>query len=234
MPPVLIMTRPAPQAAAFAAAVAMRWTGPLRVIQSPLLQIVPVPLAQPLDPITGVILTSGHGVAAAVAAGLPRGLPAYCVGEQTAQAAAKAGFDAIAGPGDAARLVDKIIARRLTGRLAHLRGRHTRGDVASALGAAGITCADVIAYDQIAQPLSADALAALHGDDPVILPLFSPRTAAILAEQAPFSAILHLIVISNAVQSAAALSVTSLSVAASPDAAAMLDATITRLRAVAQ
>jgi uroporphyrinogen-III synthase len=234
MPPVLIMTRPAPQAAAFADAVMARWAGELRVIQSPLLVIQPVPIGQDLTTISGLILTSGHGVAAAVAAALPRGLPAYCVGEQTAQAAAKAGFDAITGPGDAARLVDKIIGRRPAGILAHVRGRHTRGDVSARLVAAGIACVDVIAYDQTAQPLSAEALAALHGADPVILPLFSPRTATILAEQGPFTAPVHLIVISNAVQSAAVVSVKSLSVAANPDAAAMLDATITRLRAVAQ
>ncbi|WP_322891083.1 MULTISPECIES: uroporphyrinogen-III synthase [unclassified Yoonia] len=235
MTPVLILTRPAPQAEAFAAEIAARWAGALRIILSPLLQIVPVPVTADLTQVKGVIFTSAHGVAASRMADLPRGLPAWCVGEKTAQLAAEAGFDAIAGPGDAARLADKIIGRRPQGPLVHLHGVHTRGGICERLTGAGIACSDVIAYDQIAQSLTDDAFDALQGDTPVILPLFSPRTATILEGQSPFSAPVHLIVISTAVQSAAAaIGVRSLSVAATPDADAMIAATLKRLSVVAE
>ncbi len=235
MTPVLILTRPAPQAEAFAAEIAARWAGALRIILSPLLQIVPVPITANLTGVGGVIFTSAHGVAASRSAGLPRGLPAWCVGDKTAQLAAEAGFDAIAGPGDAARLADKIISRRPHGQLAHLHGVHTRGGISEKLTSVGIGCIDVIAYDQIAQSLTDDAFDALQGDAPVILPLFSPRTATILESQSPFSAPVHLIVMSTAVQNAAAaIGVRSLTVAATPDAEAMIAATLKRLSTVAE
>ncbi|MFN3661434.1 uroporphyrinogen-III synthase [Yoonia sp.] len=235
MTPVLILTRPAPQAEAFAAEIAARWAGAVRIILSPLLRIIPEPVLADLAGVRGVIFTSGHGVAASGTTNLPRGLPAWCVGEKTAQLALEAGFDAIAGPGDATRLAEKIISRRPEGPLAHLRGYHTRGGIAEKLTAAAIPCVDVVAYDQVAQALSAEAFDALQGNAPVILPLFSPRTATILGEQGPFSAPVHLIVISTAVQgAAAAIGVKSLSVAAMPDADAMIGATLKRLGTVAE
>ncbi|EAQ07455.1 MULTISPECIES: uroporphyrinogen-III synthase [Yoonia] len=235
MTPALILTRPAPQAEAFAAEITARWVGPLRTILSPLLQIVPVPITVDLTQVKGVILTSAHGVAASRAATLPRGLPAWCVGEKTAQLASEAGFDVIAGPGDATRLADKIISRRPDGPLVHLHGVHTRGGVSERLAAAGIGCIDVIGYDQVAQPLSDAAFEALQGGAPVILPLFSPRTATILAGQAPFAAPVHVVVMSTAVQNAAAaINLRSLSVAATPDAGAMIAATLKRLRVMAE
>jgi uroporphyrinogen-III synthase len=235
MTPVLILTRPAPQAEAFAAEIAARWAGALQIIISPLLQIVPVPVTADLTGVSGVIFTSAHGVSASASAGLPRGLTAWCVGDKTAQMAAEAGFDAIAGPGDAIRLADKIISRRPQGPLVHLHGHHTRGAISEKLTGAGIGCMDVIAYDQVALALTDDAFDALHGKAPVILPLFSPRTATILDGQSPFTAPVHLIVMSTAVQAAAsAIGVKSLSVAATPDAEAMIAATLKRLSAVAE
>lgn len=230
MTPVLILTRPAAQAQAFADQIAARWAGSVRIILSPLMQIVPLQIDQDLAGAGGVIFTSAHGVAAAEHTNLCKGLPAWCVGEKTAQLAAAAGFDAIAGPGDAARLVEKISARRPAGPLVHLRGRHTRGAVADKLAQIGISCADVVAYDQHALPLTEPAFDALHGLLPVILPLFSPRTAAMLSEQGPFSAPVQLVVISTAVQGAAtAIRAKSVSVAATPDAEAMIVATLKRL-----
>jgi uroporphyrinogen-III synthase len=235
MTPVLILTRPAPQAEAFAAEVATRWAGAVRIILSPLLQIVPVSITADLTGVKGVIFTSAHGVAASLTADLPRGLTAWCVGEKTAQLAAEAGYDAVAGPSDGARLADKIISRRPPGPLVHLHGFHTRGSISEWLTNAGIGCIDVIAYDQIAQSLTDEAFDALHGNAPVILPLFSPRTATILDSQSPFSAPVHLIVMSTAVQgAAAAIGVRSLTVAATPDADAMIAATLKRLSSVAE
>jgi uroporphyrinogen-III synthase len=63
----------------------------------------------------------------------------------------------------------------------------------------------------------------------VIIPLFSPRSAAILADFGPFAAPLLLAAISPAVaEKAAILAPTQLQVADSPDAAGML-AAIARL-----
>ena len=200
----------------------------LDIILSPALQIVPLPVNIP--DVAGLIFTSANGVAQAARLNLPSGLPAWCVGDRTADAATKAGFDAKAGPGDAAALIETIIAARPAGPLAHIRGEHARGDVAEKLTAAGIACADLVAYAQRPLPLNAAAKTALSGEKPVVLPLFSPRTGTILSGQGPFTAPLHVVAISAAALPDMAMQ--GAYVAAHPDGEAMVAATIACLQAL--
>lgn len=65
----------------------------------------------------------------------------------------------------------------------HLHGEHTRGDVAARLRAAGLAVEARMVYRQVELPLSDTAHALLQGEAPVILPLFSPRSARLLAGQ---------------------------------------------------
>lgn len=227
MNPTLIVTRPAQQGATFAARVSDRYGNSVRVIQSPLLEIRPVPVTQDLSGVAGVIFTSANAVGAV---DMPAGLTAWCVGPKTAMAAQKAGFHARTGPGDGAALVAMIRKDGHCGPLAHIRGKHTHGDIAGTLTRAGIICHDVVAYDQTARPLTEDAKTALGGDFPVVLPLFSPRTATILNAQGHFTAPVHVVVISEAVKNAlGSMPVASLTVAAQPNGKAMLDATFSCL-----
>lgn len=228
MIPTLIVTRPEPQGRAFADQLRGMWEGDLRLIQSPLLQIVPCQIMMP--DVTGLIFTSVNGVAQADMLGLDKTLPAFCVGRKTADAAAATGFDPVIGPGTAHGLAQLIIALRPTGPLAHVRGRHARGDIAHTLTVAGVVCHDLIAYDQRVLGLSSDAKTALSGKNPVILPLFSPRTSAILEEIAPFAAPLHIVAISDA--ALPKLHGVTSAVATRPDGDAMLDATIACLLAL--
>lgn len=232
MTPILLLTRPAGRNASFAAAVQARWQQPLGVVTSPLIKIA---FADPAPPAADVLIfTSANGVAAARFWGLPPGVPAWCVGGHTAAAAQEAGYTVRVGPGDAAGLVSDILAARPSGRFAHIRGRHARGAIAQKLTQAGLACADVIAYDQIACDLGAEACTALAGDQPVIAPLFSPRTATILRQQGPFAAPVHAVVISDAAAEAlGAWTSDRLTVAATPDASGMADAVIAALAGVA-
>ncbi|MCK0097503.1 uroporphyrinogen-III synthase [Yoonia sp. F2084L] len=230
MTPTLILTRPAAQSESFAADIAARWEGPLHIIQSPLIEIVPVQAS--CDAPDAVIFTSANGVGAAKQLGLSDGLTAWCVGAKTADAALAAGFAPIIGPGNADGLLSDIIAAKPAGTLAHIRGKHARGDVRARLIQAGVNCKDVVVYDQQEQPLSDQANAALSAITPLIFPLFSPRMAAILSKQGPFAAPIHAVALSQAVAEALATElVDSLSVAPVPDAAAMLDATLAAMRA---
>lgn len=229
MTPTLILTRPAAQSESFAADITARWDGPLDIIQSPLIEIVPLQVG--CDQPDAVIFTSANGVAAARPLGLPVGLTAWCVGTKTADAAQLAGFVPIIGPGDADGLVADIIAAKPAGTLAHIRGKHARGHVCTRLLQSGINCKDVVAYDQQERPLSDHAKVAVSGTTPLIFPLFSPRTAAILSKQGPFAAPIHAIALSHAVAEALAMElVASVSVVPQPDAVAMLEATLTALR----
>ncbi len=229
MTPTLIVTRPIAQSESFAASVMAAWDGPLNLIVSPLIEIVPLPAKIP--DVDSVIFTSANGVNAARNLELPAGLSAWCVGDRTAQTAKQAGFDPIIGPGDAEGLVSRLIAAQPAGMIAHIRGMHARGNIGARLNAAGLNCLDVVAYDQQSCKLTAQAHVALCADKPVIFPLFSPRTSTILSEQGPFNAPVHIVALSDAVQSAVDPALGwDIAVASTPDADAMRLATLAALR----
>lgn len=230
MTPTLIVTRPAQQGEEFARAVRERYADQVRIILSPLIEISTLPVTDDFSDLEGVIFTSAHAVGAV---NLPAGITAWCVGPRTAECAKDAGFDVVVGTGDASGLVEFIVDRAPCGRLAHIRGQHARGNVAGTLQAHGLQCDDVVAYEQRALALTAEAKLALKGEFPVVLPLFSPRTATILSEQRQFVAPLHLVVMSDVVKKAAGtVGAQTITVAAQPNGQAMVEATLTRLDAL--
>ncbi len=220
---ILLLTRPAAASARTRAEMERLRPG-LRVVVSPVIEIVPVdPGALPVP--AGLILTSENGAAAAGRLGFPEGLRAWCVGAQTAGVARAAGLDAVSAEGDAEALLRLILAAEDGGPLLHLRGEHARGDIAPRLRAAGREARDAVVYRQEERALNPEALALLAGQEPVILPLYSPRSAALIAAGGPFSAPLCVIAISPATLKAA----TPLAAAAArsignPDGQAMIAA----------
>lgn len=228
--PVLLVTRPAPSGAVFAAQVAAD-APPHRAVLSPLLEIVPLAQADAPEA-DAVVLTSASAVPAARRMVRP-GAVAWCVGQGTAAAAREAGLEARACGGDAEALIAAILAARPSGRLLHPRGRHGAAEVAARLSDAGVPCAEVVVYDQVARPPSGAARAALAGAEPVVVPLFSPRTARIMVSHGPYDAPLHVVAISEAAAgAAAALMPRSLQLAARPDARAMVSGTRAALRMI--
>lgn len=222
--PVLIVTRPGAAAQDFARAAVRGFA--VRTLISPVMGIDPVEPGPLPTPVGAVVLSSAHGAERACQLGLPEGLPAYCVGPRTTRAARDGGFSAEETGPTAEALVQVLSERAVPGPLLHLRGRHTRGEVAARLTAAGRDCAERVVYDQVAVPLSGAAQAALRGSAPVVLPLFSPRTAVLLSEMAEPGASRHVVAISDEVaRQAAALGPASLHRADTPDGAAMLRAT---------
>ena len=230
--PTVLLTRPAAQSASFAQSLQAR-IGGLRVVVSPLMATVFHTVSLPKEPLEGVILTSQTGAEAA--GRLRTQLPdlAYCVGDRTAQVAREAGFRVQSAQGDAEALL-ALILREKPQNLIHLRGREARGDLAQRLSAAGVFTQERVVYAQDAQPLSDEAVAVLSGKAPVLVPLFSPRSAEILgaawqglATHAP----LVVVAISQAVAEAAAFCPTKPVLSAHPDAPSMLDAVLAQLHA---
>lgn len=178
----ILLTRPEAQSQRFAAQ--LRDAGVQTPITfAPLLKIAAVPYdAAALHGVRGIIFTSENGVAGYVAGGGPVGLPAFCVGPVTVAAARAAGFGPVleAG-GDAIALSQMLLARRPEGPLCHARGSHVAADLATSLTAAGLPVTEATVYAQHAQPLSPGARALLRGPGAVIVPVFSPRTARLLA-----------------------------------------------------
>lgn len=228
--PTILVTRPAPDGAATAKALA-KATG-LSVVESPLLEIATIGPLPDLDGIRQLIFTSRNGVRAYTALGGPD-LPAICIGDATAEAAQEAGLTARAIGGDAEALVAALIQDRPEAPILHLRGEAARGEIAERLTAAGIATREAVIYRQTLLDLTEDARALLSDRRPVILPLYSPRTAARLAEIAQPRAPLHLVAMSTAIARAAApLGAEKKIIADTPDATAMIRAVLATLRRV--
>lgn len=134
-----------------------------------------------LDGFGGVIVTSSHALTG-ISAG--SGLTAWCVGDTTAEAAARAGFDAVSAGGAADDLLRILSQAQPRGPLLYLRGRHVSSDLAERLASKGVNVVERVVYDQKACAPTDEALALLSGGETVILPIFSPRTARIVAEWA--------------------------------------------------
>ena len=228
----MLITRPEPQASRFAAELTAALGEMVAPVLSPLMN--QVTLAPPVPQATALVLTSES--AALALPGLADPLPAlaYCVGERTAAAARAAGLKAVSAGGDAATLAALIGARHGAGPILWLRGEDVTGDLAGALAAQGIALAQAVVYRQEPQPLSAAARALLSGHGPVIVPLFSPRSARLFAQAAEgASALLHLCALSPTVAEAAlTLPAVSRTVADRPTGGALLAAIEATARAV--
>jgi uroporphyrinogen-III synthase len=226
--PIILLTRPEAQSRDLAARLRAQIDVPILV--SPILEIAPVTFTLPITP-RFLILTSVHAAEAARAAGLS-GLPAFCVGDRTAEAAAEAGLLPRSAAGDAGALLALLKDARPDGPGLYLRGRHAASDLEKDLDQAGLDTHSVIAYDQLPRPLSPEARAALCGTAPVILPVFSPRSARLLAAEAQgATAPLDLIPISANAAAAWKGEPASITIAATPDGPSMEHAIVARARA---
>ena len=224
----VLLTRPVAQSRRFAEQIRDRLGPGVRVVIAPLMRIEPRGPLPELAPGDVPVFTSESGAEAFAALGGRCAGPAYAVGGRTAAVARRLGFAPVTeGPGDGAGLAGRIAADAPKGGgvLWHLHGTHVAGDVTAMLQAQGIRAREAAIYDQVAMPLGAEAAALLAGDRPVLVPVFSPRTARLLAgDLAGARAPLGLAAISPAV--AAELPVQSagkVAVAARAEAAAVLD-----------
>ncbi len=195
--PTILLTRPLADAEGFATR--LRELGvevPLEM--SPIVEIVPTGAAVDLTGFNGVLFSSRNAVAMTDG----RDVPAWCVGEATAEAAASKGWRAVTADGDAEALYARVLADAPEGPLLHIRGEIARGNLAARLTDAGIETRDIAVYRQEARPLSQAAKQLLLRENAVIVPLFSPRAAVHFASQGPFRAPLHIVAMSDAVQNA--------------------------------
>ncbi|MGY6634311.1 MAG: uroporphyrinogen-III synthase [Alkalilacustris sp.] len=233
-PPILILTRPRAQSERFAASLTGDLAGLPRLI-APLIEIAHRPLDRDPTSYATLVFTSENGVAAFAAQTMLRDRPAWCVGPRTEAAARDAGFTITHRPegGDAEALIAALRTARPDTPLLHLRGAHAVTDLAGRLTAAGLACDAAVVYDQAELSPSDRLLEAMAGPAPVLLPLFSPRSARLAARAADLAvrrgattAPVHAVAISAAAARRwrEARSDDAVTVAARPDASGMLDA----------
>ena len=147
----------------------------LEPVVAPLLETVPLD-ARPPALSEAVAFTSPNGPR--VYSG-PTGIPAWCVGEATAEAARAKGFgDVRRGGLDVADLAARL-TYELDRPLVHWAGAHVAGDLVGALRDAGHSVRRAVAY-------RAEAVSGCPVAEPVeIVLLHSPRAARLFADIAP-------------------------------------------------
>lgn len=218
--PALLLTRPKAESEAFLADLRAR-VSVGRAVVSPVLRIAPRDVRPDMSGVAAVILTSAH--AARLYDG-PPGFRAYCVGRRTTETARAHGFDAEFCGENADGLVAYLLKKRPAGHMLHLRGAHARGDIVARLSDAGLRASETVIYDQEAVALEPEARALLDGKEPVVLPLFSPRSADILAKAGVPRAPIHVVAISAAVADhAEALRPRGMQIAKNPDRTAVCE-----------
>ncbi|WP_201156325.1 uroporphyrinogen-III synthase [Rhodobaculum claviforme] len=230
--PILLLTRPRAQSDRFAASLTGCLARLPRVV-TPLIDIVQQPLTLDPTPYATLIFTSENGVASFAAQSPLRARPAWCVGPRTEAAAREAGLAVTHRPdgGTAEALITALRAAHPDTPLLHLRGAHAVTDLSGRLSAAGLACDEAVVYAQQEVAPTPEALALLAGARPVLLPLFSPRSARLAARMMPephAQAPVHVVAISEAAaarwRAARQTSADTVTVARQPDATGMIAA----------
>ena len=216
---LVLLTRPKESSDAFLSA--LRGLG-ADIVEAPVQKIVPVGELVNLAPDAAAIFTSRHAVRR-VRNGAGR--LAFCVGDATADAAREAGFTAISASGDAQDLRALLIRERPSGDLVYLRGRHVSQDLAADLRSEGFKIESFIVYDQQDLALDPTTLAAACRAARLVVPLFSPRSARILARQLPHGLAPVIVAISDRTATAWERPAAECLVADAPTAEAILDLT---------
>jgi uroporphyrinogen-III synthase len=152
---------------------------------APLLRVVFAPTTPDLAAVGALIFTSRNGVAAFAARTPERRFTVFTVGDATAAAARRAGFDEVvsaAGDVDALRALLLARGRREGGRLLRVGAREPAGDLVSDLSAAGFEVAEWACYHTVEVPgpqVIADLEAAGRPADAILV--YSPKAARALA-----------------------------------------------------
>lgn len=195
----LLMTRPQDAAERFVSALPSKIRDRIEPVYAPLMRISTTCDGIDLTNASGMIFTSMNGVNAVSDFMTDRSLPAYCVGEATAEMAEGLGLRVLHVEDDAKTLIATMTRAGVSEPLVHFCGRHTRGDVAENLTAAGCETRRQVVYDQELLPFEESICTFLGRDIRIIAPIFSPRTARQFVRQCPECRNLHLVALSDAV-----------------------------------
>lgn len=176
----VLVTRPQPDADTTAEL--LRDMGHYPLV-APLLDIQPLKSPEPLDfqNIQAILITSANGARALARSTDHRDIPVFAVGLASASGAREAGFgDVQSAAGDvetlAALVVDRLHPKK--GKLLHITGSVTAGDLAGRLAAVGFDVDKRVLYQAVVKDtlpeLIADGLRAQNIDS---ILFYSPRTA---------------------------------------------------------
>ena len=199
------------------------------ILDNPIQKIDFLPSLSKINKNSVLIFTSANGLRAAKKHNLIN-KKCFVVGANTKKIAVSFGYDVLGFSKDQENLLKLIKSKKPTESMVHIRGKHTVGNLCDALKRNQFSCLDIIGYNQEPLKIKKQNLQKIHSGRPVILPIFSSRSAELLQSNLDLTGF-NVIAISEAVAKiVTGVELGGLVISKKPDLNSMQEATLAILR----
>ena len=199
------------------------------ILDNPIQKIDFLPSLSKVNKNSVLIFTSVNGLRAAKKHNLIN-KKCFVVGANTKKIAVSFGYDVLGFSKDQENLLKLIKSKKPTESMVHIRGKHTVGNLCDALKRNQFSCLDIIGYNQEPLKIKKQNLQKIHSGRPVILPIFSSRSAELLQSKLDLTGF-NVIAISEAVAKIiTGVELRELVISKKPDLKSMQEATLAILR----
>lgn len=199
------------------------------ILDNPIQKIDFLPSLSKVNKNSVLIFTSANGLRAAKKHNLIN-KKCFVVGANTKKIAVSFGYDVLGFSKDQENLLKLIKSKKPTESMVHIRGKHTVGNLCDALKRNQFSCLDIIGYNQEPLKIKKQNLQKIHSGRPVILPIFSSRSAELLQSNLDLTGF-NVIAISEAVAKIiTGVELGELVISKKPDLNSMQEATLAILR----
>ena len=199
------------------------------ILDNPIQRIDFLPSLSKVNKNSVLIFTSANGLRAAKKHNLIN-KKCFVVGANTKKIAVSFGYDVLGFSKDQENLLKLIKSKKPTESMVHIRGKHTVGNLCDALKRNQFSCLDIIGYNQEPLKIKKHNLQKIHSGRPVILPIFSSRSAELLQSNLDLTGF-NVIAISEAVAKIVTeVELGELVISKKPDLNSMQEATLAILR----
>ena len=199
------------------------------ILDNPIQKIDFLPSLSKVNKNSVLIFTSANGLRAAKNHNLINN-KCFVVGANTKKIAVSFGYDVLGFSKDQKNLLKLIKSKKPTESMVHIRGKHTVGNLCDALKRSQFSCLDIIGYNQEPLKIKKQNLQKIYSGRPVILPIFSSRSAKLLQSSLDLTGF-NIIAISEAVAKiVTGVELGGLVISKKPDLNSMQEATIAILR----
>ena len=199
------------------------------ILDNPIQKIDFLPSLSKVNKNSVLIFTSANGLRAAKKHNLIN-KKCFVVGANTKKIAVSFGYDVLGFSKDQENLLKLVKSKKPTESMVHIRGKHTVGNLCDALKRNQFSCLDIIGYNQEPLKIKKQNLQKIHSGRPVILPIFSSRSAELLQSNLDLTGF-NVIAISEAVAKiVTGVELGELVISKKPDLNSMQEATLAILR----
>ena len=199
------------------------------ILDNPIQRIDFLPSLSKVNKNSVLIFTSANGLRAAKKHNLIN-KKCFVVGANTKKIAVSFGYDVLGFSKDQENLLKLIKSKKPNESMVHIRGKHTVGNLCDALKRNQFSCLDIIGYNQEPLKIKKQNLQKIHSGRPVILPIFSSRSAELLQSNLDLTGF-NVIAISEAVAKiVTGVELGELVISKKPDLNSMQEATLAILR----